>query len=303
MATSRKIRGPCAALILAAFIFPHAWAREARVVYQVRSQYQQITVLDTANGHRRLIFDGRLDGLDPIQSEMNLDAPEELTLSYTRHIMSALPVAGKLRRILIIGLGGASMQRYLHRLLPDATIETAELDPVIRDIAAKYFDFREDDRQIVHIGDGRVFVEASRDHYDVIFLDAFGADSIPYRLTTREFLEAVKARLAEGGVACANLWDGAPEYPDMLRTYAAVFPELHVVKCSSSGNSVLLALPVNMGLTVQTWMGKAGEFEKAYPTDLDLARLIERGAAETIRIPARARILLDKDKGGIAWEP
>ncbi len=38
---------------------------------------------------------------------------------------------------LIVGLGGACMQRYLYKLLPEATIETAELDPEIRKIAAE----------------------------------------------------------------------------------------------------------------------------------------------------------------------
>lgn len=296
MISSRMIRRLSLALTLGAFLSLHVRAQETRIVCEVQSQYQLVTVLDTANGYRRLIFNGRLDGTDPIQSEINLADPEELTLSYTRHIMTTLPVAEKLERILIVGLGGASMQRYLYKLLPNAIIETAELDPVIRDIAAKYFFFREDDRQIVHIGDGRMFIESSKDKYDIIFLDAFNATSIPYQLTTQEFLEAVKARLGEGAVACANLWDGAADYPDMLKTYSAVFPELHVVKCSNSGNSILLALPAKADLMVQTWVDKARKFEKTYPTHLDLSRLLERGAAEKTYIPKNAKVLVDKDK-------
>jgi spermidine synthase len=288
------------ALALGAFLSLHVRAQETRIVYEVQSPYQCITVLDTADGYRQLIFDGKFDGTDPIQSAMNLAKPEELVLSYTRHIMAALPVAENLKRILIVGLGGASMQRYLHRLLPDATTETAELDPEIRDIAAKYFFFEEDDRQIVHMGDGRRFIEDSKDKYDVIFLDAFSATSIPYRLTTQEFLKAVKAHLTEGGVACANLWDGSADFPDQMKTYSTIFPELHVVKCSFSGNSILLALPTKLDLTVQTWIERAKIFEKTHATNLDLPRLIERGAAEKTYIPENARVLLDKDKEKLA---
>ena len=268
--------------------------RAQEVLYEVQSRFQYITVRDTANGYRQLIFDGRLDGTDAIQSEMNLNNPLELTLSYSRHIMAALPIASRLERILVVGLGGACMQRYLCRLLPDTRIETAELDPEIRNIAARYFYFKEDSRQVVHLGDGRTFIENSKDKFDVIFLDAFSAVSIPYRLATQEFLKVVKEHLADGGVACANLWDAEADYHDMLKTYSAVFPEIHVVKCAYSGNSILLALPDKMDLKVKAWMEKAAAFEKAHPTGLDLPALIERGGADTVYIPAGARVLRDK---------
>jgi len=199
-----------------------------------------------------------------------------------------------IRRILIVGLGGACMQRYLYKLLPDATIETAELDPEIRSVAAKYFFFKEDNRQIVHLGDGRTFLETSKTKYDIIFLDAFSALSIPYRLATQEFLHIVRDHLSEGGVVCANLWDGEANYHDMVKTYAASFPEVHVVKCSYSGNSILLALPRQANLTVKTWTDMAEAFDKKFPTGLDLPQLIARGAAETLSISETAQILHDK---------
>jgi hypothetical protein len=49
-----------------------------------------------------------------------------------------------------------------------------------------------------------------------------------------------------------------------------------------------------MDLNVKAWMEKAAVFEKAHSTGLDLRALIERGAAETVHIPAGARILSDK---------
>jgi len=296
MIPSMLTRRVLLALALGALLSLPVRAQESQVVYEVQSQYQLITVVDTVNGYRQLIFDGRFEGADAIQSEMNLANHDELTLSYSRHIMTALPVVEKPKRILIVGLGGACMQRYLHKLLPDATIETAELDPAIREVATTFFFFKEDQRQIVHLGDGRKFIEDSKDKYDIIFLDAFSATSIPYMLTTQEFLKAVKGHLADGGVACANLWDEEADYLDMVKTYSTVFPELHVVECAYSGNSILLALPNQVGLTVQSWMDKAEAFEKTRPTGLNLPQLIQRGAAEKTEIPANARVLLDKDK-------
>jgi spermidine synthase len=291
MIACMMIRGFCLFLMMEALNLPGP-CQEGQVVYEVASRYQRITVLDTASGARQLIF----DGTDSIQSEMNLDNHEELMLSYARHMMTGLPVPAKIKRILILGLGGACMQRYLYKLLPEVIIETVELDPEVRNIAARFFYFAEDARQIVHLGDGRTFIENSKAKYDVIFLDAFSATSIPYHLATQQFLKSVKDRVAEGGVVCANLWDGEADYPNMVKTYAAVYPELHVVKCSFSGNSILLALPLRIDLTMARWMDMAAAFEKMHPTGLGLAQLVSRGAAEQVSIPAGAKILLDKGK-------
>ena len=284
------------ALVLCVFLAPLARPQDYRIIYELQSQYQFITVLDTANGYRELIFDfdGTLDSSDCVQSEMKLSDPLELSMPYVRHIMAALPLVKNPRHILIIGLGGASMQRYLYRLLPDAIIETAELDPAVVEVATSYFFFKEDVRQIVHLGDGRKFIESSKDKYDIIFLDAFSATAIPYPLSTRECLEAIKDHLVSGGIVCANLWEFLPEYRDMLKTYATVFAELHLLKCPySGGNVILVANPDKAGLSAQTWTDKARTFERLYQTGLNLPRLIESSIADALPDLSKAKVLLD----------
>jgi spermidine synthase len=282
--------------VLSALLLPlPAAAQGSDVVYEVRSQYQTITVLDTPSGCRRLIFDRGVRGFGAVQSEMDLANPDVPTLSYVRHVMVALPIVPRPRRILVVGLGGASIQRFVRKLLPEATIETAELDPAIRDVAAKYFRFQEDARQVVHIGDGRAFIERSPHKYDLIVIDAFSATSTPYHLTTREFLQAVRNHLADGGIVCANLWETASSFWDVVRTYSVVFPELRLVRCAGSGNSLVMAWPVKAGVTVEDWTRAAAAFEKAHPTGLELPNLIQRGTEETTIIPDTAVVLVDKE--------
>jgi spermidine synthase len=295
MKTALLIRQLWTILALSAFGQECLRAQDFQIIHEVQSQYQRISVLDTANGYRQLIFDGKFDGTDAIQSEMNLSRPNDLTLSYSRHMMAALSLVEEPKRILVVGLGGACMQRYLHQLLPSVTIETVELDPAIRRIATEYFSFHEDGRQIVHISDGRRYLEDSKDQYDIVFLDAFTATSIPYRLATREFFNAVKSRIAKGGIVCANLWDENADFPHMLKTFSSVFPELHSLKGANSGNFILLAFSKTIGLTVQEWAKKAEVFEQKHPTGLDLPLLIRQGARQRTSIPANARVLLDKD--------
>ena len=281
-------------IALCVFLAVFALPQESRVIHEIQSKYQHITVQDTANGYRQLIFDGNLGWTGAIQSEMSLSDHYMLTLAYARYIMAALPLVEKSGRILILGLGGASMQRYLHRLLPDAQIETAELDPDILKIAASHFFFIEDKRQMVHLGDGRAFIENSKEKYDIIFLDAYSATSIPYALSTREFIMAAKEHLSPGGIVCANLWYTAPEYLDMLKTYSDVFPEIHLLDCIGSGNAILMAYPQKTGLTTRSWVNKAREFEKNHPTGLNLPQLIERGVVSVLPDFSNAGVIRDR---------
>ncbi len=265
-----------------------------RIVHQIRSPFQLVSVVDTPNGFRRLIFDGRLDGSDPIQSEMNLSQPRDLVLAYTRAMMAALPLADHQRRILLIGLGGGSMQKFLHDLLPEAVLETVEIDPEVVRIARNFFGFEPDDNQIVHVEGGRAFIEKSKKRYDIIFLDAYGPKSIPYSLATQEFLEAVRDRLAEDGVVCSNLLSGNPRFWDMVKTYTVVFPELRLIKPPGTGNAILFAPLDRPGLTTEVWAREAAAFEEEFPTGLDLPMLIRRHTEDRVRIPERAEVLRDK---------
>jgi len=282
-------------LALAAFLTTPALTQRSNAIYEVKSQYQTIVVWDTPDGlSRQLIFDPAWDGTDAIQSEMNKRDTNKLILDYAQYMIASVPLVDKPKRILVVGLGGACIQRYLHNLLPDTVIESAELDPVVLDVARKYFNLTEDNRQKVHIGDGRGFIEKSKEKYDLIMLDAFSATSIPYMLATQEFLKSIREHLTDGGIVCANLWSHQQEYGNMLKTYETVFPELHVLPCPPPWtNHILVAMPVKQGLTVDKWKEKANAFDKAHPTRLNLTEFISRHL--TPAIPAGAKTLLDKD--------
>jgi spermidine synthase len=285
----------CLAAALAAFLTTLLVAQRNYAITEVKSQYQTIAVWDSPDGLRRqLLFDPKWDGTDAIQSEMDKRDTNKLILDYAQYMIASVPLVDKPKRILIVGLGGACIQRYLHNLLSDTIIETAELDPVVLDLAKKYFNLTEDNRQKVHIGDGRAYIEKAKDKYDIIMLDAFSATSIPYMLATQEFLKSVKTHLTSGGIVCANLWSHQQDYGNMLKTYKTVFPELHVLPCPSPWtNHILAAMPTKQNLTVDKWREKATIFDKANPTGLKLTQFIDRCIAPVI--PAEAKVILDKD--------
>jgi spermidine synthase len=83
------------------------------------------------------------------------------------------------------------------------------------------------ERLEVHNEDARPWLEDSASSYDVIVVDAYRQPYIPFYLTTREFFELVRDRLAPGGSVVVNVGH-APGNDDLERvlgrTMAAAFP-------------------------------------------------------------------------------
>ena len=115
-------------------------------------------------------------------------------------------------------------------------ITTVELDPEVVETAYRWFDLPRDPRIDIEVDDGRRFLQRHDEKYDVIMVDAFYSDGVPFHLTTLEFVELMRDRLTPGGVIATNvigaLTGGSSQITRALwRTYGAVFPtvELHPV--------------------------------------------------------------------------
>jgi spermidine synthase len=75
----------------------------------------------------------------------------------------------------------------------------------------------------------RRYLQRHDDRYDVIMLDAFYADGVPFHMTTLEFAELLHDRLTPGGVVAVNLigaltGSGSRITRALWKTYASVFP-------------------------------------------------------------------------------
>jgi spermidine synthase len=168
------------------------------------------------------------------QSAMLLKDPYELHLRYTRFLAVALTLQPDPKRVLVLGLGGGSFPKRLHRDFPEVTVDVADIDPMVIDVATRYFQVPKNTRMHLYAKDGRRFIQESTAKYDLIFLDAYNSDTIPFHLTTREFYREVERRLAPGGIVVSNII-GALRGPQsaffrsMYRTLGEVFPTLYAI--------------------------------------------------------------------------
>ncbi|MCP3098865.1 fused MFS/spermidine synthase [Myxococcus sp. K15C18031901] len=245
------------------------------VLFEKQSPYARVSVQEDGAGLRYLQFDDS----GALQSVVKPGAPRRLELAYTRVAMVGLAFVPQPRRILVVGLGGGAMPMFLRAVLPRARIDVVDIDPVVVDVARRYFGFHEDSRLVAHVADGRAFIEAQRPAYDLVFLDAYGPDSIPEHLATVEFLAAVRARLTGRGAAVGNVWADPPNsrYGSMARTWQAAFTQLYTFEVEGSANRILVGVPSAEKQSRKALEARARAKEGERGVPFALSELVARG--------------------------
>lgn len=180
-----------------------------------------ITVAD--DGCRRNLY---LDG-DTLQSSMLLTEPNKLDLEYSQAMMCALLFQPAPKKVLLVGLGGGSLVKFLLEFCPEARIDVAEINPEVVKVAQQYFLLPRNECLLITIASGEVVVAdrlAAGDRYDLLLLDAFDDNGPARALLDEQFLCRCQALLATGGVFAMNLWNRPVDnFPAIYDTLATLF--------------------------------------------------------------------------------
>ena len=222
-----RVGGVAAALVVAAAVGGVGPGLAGDTVYGTQTAYQELRVVD--RGDTRTLY---LDGQP--HSAMDRDDPTRHVFDYTRYFHAPLLFTdeAEVDRVLFVGGGGFTGPRIFHETYPNATVDVVELDPAVIDAADRYFGIPDSPRMNVHRGDGRQYLEETDRTYDVIVLDAYRKDDVPFQLTTVEFMRRAAERLDDDGVLVANLIS-APSGPASefyraeFKTMQRVFPRVY----------------------------------------------------------------------------
>lgn len=182
------------------------WLREPadadlkQALKQIRTgRYRQPFALDGVRS-RRLHF-----GLRYVQSEMLMDYPDALTLTYTRQMMAFLPLLPEPRELMIVGLGGGSLTKFCYRHLPRTRITTVEINPQVIEFGRLFHLPAEDARNRIVLADAADYLSGLDAPLDVVLLDGCDAQGTARRFCSAEFFEDLRNRLSPEGVAVINL--------------------------------------------------------------------------------------------------
>ena len=221
-----------------ALFLPHVEQR--KTIYETESQYSKIRVEVDEEGQRHLVFlpnKGSQGVFDPHH-------PDKIISNFINHAVLVLPLLGKPpKKVLFIGLGGGIMPMFIRRHYPKGQLDIVEIDKAIPEIAEKYFGFKPDAKMHVYISDGCEFINKSKNKYDIIVVDAYDAENIPFQFTTVEFFRQVKKHLSANGVFVANLANMGKEgfISAELNTILHVFKNTFVSVCEGNTNYVPIA--------------------------------------------------------------
>jgi spermidine synthase len=198
----------------------------AKVVFRKDTRYHQLAVIEE-EGMRTLRFGSSF------QSATYVKDPFKTAYTYTDYFFLGPVYKPDARSMLFLGLGGGSAPKRVWRDLPELKLQVVELDPVVADVARRFFAVPDDQRLPIAVSDARQYLVKTSARWDVIAIDTFFEDGVPFHLTTREFLDLARRRLKPGGVIVTNVigsvkGDGSKLFRALYRTYRSVFPTVLV---------------------------------------------------------------------------
>ena len=181
-----------------------------------------------------------------IQGAMQIARPWSLELDYTRAMMTALLLRhdrGWPRTVLQIGLGAASITKFLHRNKARAKLVVVEISPAVVTAAFQFFKLPDNDARLaIEIGDGHAYMAATRRQFDLILVDGFNAKGRAGMLDTLPFYCNCRARLAADGMLVTNLLTRRGDAtPSVERLRTAFDDRVLALPPCDAGNIVILS--------------------------------------------------------------
>lgn len=145
--------------------------------------------------------------------------------------------------ILILGNGTGTYATQCTRYFDNVDISGVEIDQKITDLAVEYFELPENVEVTTY--DGRAYLNAIDEKYDVIMVDAYQDITIPFQMSSVEFFELVKEHLTEDGVMVVNMNMRGTEDGNINQyladTISTVFSNVYTADVSGSTNRELFA--------------------------------------------------------------
>lgn len=177
---------------------------ESGLTYEGESVYNYLQVKETPNSV--ILSTNVLFGVQSV-----LVKEGALTGMYYDYAMAAPYMCGVKDKaengedvdVLILGMGSGTYATQLSRYFDNVNVTGVEIDDKITDLAHKYFELP--DTTSVTTYDGRAYLAAVSDQYDVIMVDAYQDITIPFQMSSVEFFSLVKEHLAPGGVMVVNM--------------------------------------------------------------------------------------------------
>ncbi len=247
--TSRWLSPAAVAGIVVLATVLGAWSasRSSPCVTETHYHCVGIAADPARHGGYNLVLDG------DFQSYIDPGDPKHLEYAYTRWIGDAIdadyPAKQPLNGV-FVGGGGLTLPRWLNATRPGSHATVLEVDGDLVKFVEDRIDLQTSPQLRVIVGDARVkMLDLPSNSADFVVGDAFSGYTVPWHLTTSEWMDEVKRVLKPGGLYALNVIDLPPLgfLKAETATVKDAFPEVRMVTLDSGngrpggGNAVLLA--------------------------------------------------------------
>lgn len=201
--------------------------KKENIIYKYKSKFNNISVLESPIG-RILLFDDTYQGGNIKYNNFIGGMP------YTRYYHLAKTICPEIKDILVLGLGSGSVVKDCTKIYDYNTIDVIDIDSDVIDVAYKYFDLPKHKSIKVYCEDARDFIFYTNKMYDLIIVDVFVAEGMPFKFMTEEFIQQAHNILTPNGIIGVNLF-GTEDMSDPLndifkaefKTYQKIFNTLY----------------------------------------------------------------------------
>lgn len=147
-----------------------------------------------------------------------------------------LPENYRPEQVLLLGLGGGSVIKYLRRRYPKTKLTAVEIDPVMIEIAKKHFHIAKIKNLKIINADAVDYIQKTKDRFDLILVDCFQGHTTPSGFDDPRVLKVMKSK-------CNHLllnrlyWDDFKIKTDAF--IAALAPHFQVKSVYTASNLVI----------------------------------------------------------------
>jgi len=174
------------------------------VIHQSHDDEGIIEVVDN-NGERALHF-----GSPARQSSMLLSEPNQLHSLYARAMMALLLFHDQPKDVLMIGLGGGTLAKFMLHHFPDCRLKIVEYRSSVLKVARSHFGLPFDPRMKIKIGCGAQHVlnqaRENEELHDLVLIDAYDHEGMAPEVSSINFFDHCRTLLAKDGLLVINLW-------------------------------------------------------------------------------------------------
>lgn len=184
-----------------------------------------------------------------IQSAMRVTAPNELELRYTQCMMGFMLFNPQPAKILMIGLGGGSLAKFVHSQLPETRTTIIEINPdIIRTAHSLFAVPAPDERLVILHADGARYIQEHALCADIIMVDGFDNDLQIPGLCSAEFYQQAHQALTKHGILVINLLSRDKKLDTYLQRIKTVFENRVITLLSEiRGNLIVFAFKQSPG--------------------------------------------------------